>query len=193
MANKPQVKLNFKKGYGENIKRIREQNGLTQNELAAQFGYTDKALSLIENEQRTPTIEQLNLYSEKFNVSIDYLTGRAATPYPDLQLISDCTGLTEDSIEALKGLPDLDFNDPARIDILNRIITHRHFKRLLDSIFRYHAAAHNNAGVNIKVATSIGEYEYTGESAADLLLTNAGDIFKDIIKTGFGGADNEHN
>ena len=44
MANRPQETLNFKKGYGENFKKLRESRKLTQTELAEQTGYTNRII-----------------------------------------------------------------------------------------------------------------------------------------------------
>lgn len=99
MANRPQAKLKFYEGYGENFKKLREEAGLTLAELGKQINYSDKAISMIETEGRQPTIEQLNIYSEKFNVSLDYLTGRTTAARADIQMICEYTGL---SVKAVK-------------------------------------------------------------------------------------------
>lgn len=101
MANRAQVKLKFYDGYGENFKALREKEGLTLSELGEQLFYSDKTISMIENESRLPTIEQLNRYIEKFNVSLDYLTGRTKAMTSDLQMICEYTGLSEAAVRKL--------------------------------------------------------------------------------------------
>lgn len=120
MANRAQVKLKFYDGYGENFKALREKEGLTLSELGEQLFYSDKTISMIENESRLPTIEQLNRYIEKFNVSLDYLTGRTKAMTSDLQMICEYTGLSEKSVIALREFND-NFKNPENNGIINYI------------------------------------------------------------------------
>lgn len=67
--------------FGERLKQLRQQNNLTQGELAAQinlFFHTnlDKtAISRMENDKQKPSIEYLENFAQFFDVSLDYMNG----------------------------------------------------------------------------------------------------------------------
>lgn len=67
--------------FGERLKQLRQQNNLTQVELAAQinlFFHTnlDKtAISRMENDKQKPSIEYLENFAQFFDVSLDYMNG----------------------------------------------------------------------------------------------------------------------
>lgn len=69
------------KGFDKEVlrKRItetREDQGLSQAELAEKAGVTPAAISQIEKGHRVPTIPVLHRIANVLNVSIDYLTGK---------------------------------------------------------------------------------------------------------------------
>ena len=60
---------------GARIKALREQHGLTQEQLAPVFGFNDRqTVSAIENGTRRVTAEELLLAVERFRVSLHYFT-----------------------------------------------------------------------------------------------------------------------
>lgn len=76
------------------IKKLREKNGLTQEQMAERLMISRQAVSRWENGETQPDTESLKLLSKEFNVSINTLLG---TPR---QLICQCCGmpLNEDSL-----------------------------------------------------------------------------------------------
>lgn len=56
---------------GNNIKIIRKQIGLTQEELALHIGVTPQAVSRWENGVSMPTLDNLIVLAAIFNVAID--------------------------------------------------------------------------------------------------------------------------
>lgn len=76
------------------LKRLRENNHLTQEQMAERVMVTRQAVSRWENGETQPNTETLKLLSKEFNVSINTLLG---TPR---QLICQCCGmpLKEDSL-----------------------------------------------------------------------------------------------
>ena len=58
---------------GENILKLRKQNGLSQEQLGEQVGVTRQTISNWELNETTPNPEQLKLLSKALNVSIDEL------------------------------------------------------------------------------------------------------------------------
>ena len=58
---------------GERLQKIRSDNNLTQEELAALLHVTRQTVSNWEHEKSYPDLESLILISEKFNVSVDMM------------------------------------------------------------------------------------------------------------------------
>lgn len=101
--NKAQSNLKYKKGYGKNYANLRkkgynDKEDYTVRGLAEKLGITPSTISLIEKEQRTPTIEQVNIYKDFFNVSLDYLTGETKTMCPKLGEVCKMLGLNENTV-----------------------------------------------------------------------------------------------
>lgn len=61
---------------GQRIKYLREQNGLTQKDIATKLKVEPAAISKYELDMREPNIEALKLLGEIFHVSVDYILGR---------------------------------------------------------------------------------------------------------------------
>ena len=78
----------------EMLKKLRENNNLTQEQMAERLMVTRQAISRWENGETQPNTETLKLLSREFNVSINTLLGSPR------QLICQCCGmpLNEDSI-----------------------------------------------------------------------------------------------
>ncbi len=55
------------------LKRIRKEKGYSQLKVALDLNISREALSYYENGKRNPDIQTLRLFSNYFNVSIDYL------------------------------------------------------------------------------------------------------------------------
>ena len=64
---------------GQRIKQLRQDNDITQKELADFLGVTPKAVSFYELGQRMPSNEMLLKLAQKFRVSTDYLLGNEET------------------------------------------------------------------------------------------------------------------
>ena len=60
---------------GENIKRIRINRGLTQEEFAKEVGISRSYLGDLENNRKSPTVETLEKISVKMETAIEYLLG----------------------------------------------------------------------------------------------------------------------
>lgn len=61
-----------------NLKRVRLEKGLTQNDVAAKLGISRQAVSRWENGAAYPDIDNLTLLSEIYGVSVDELLGKKA-------------------------------------------------------------------------------------------------------------------
>ena len=62
--------------FGKNLKRLRTNAKLTQQELATKLKVAPSTIGMYESGKRMPDTEILNKLANMFNVSIDYLLGR---------------------------------------------------------------------------------------------------------------------
>jgi len=69
---------------GPRISELRENNNLTQEELAKNLGITRASLSHYETSRREPDYETLTKIADYFQVSLDYLMGRTDDPKPSV-------------------------------------------------------------------------------------------------------------
>lgn len=84
--------------FGNNLKTLRLQNGLTQAQVAQKLGVTKSVISAYETGLRLPSYDILINISKIFKVSTDYLLGLENIRELDL------SGLTEEEIQALLNL-----------------------------------------------------------------------------------------
>lgn len=63
----------FRKNFGKKLNMLRKQRGLTQNELALELNYSDKAVSKWERGESVPDSYTLYIIADFFGVSIDDL------------------------------------------------------------------------------------------------------------------------
>ena len=64
-----------RKTYVERIKQLREEDGLSQAQLAKAVGISQAAIALWELGDRTPSADAIIKLAEFFDVSSDYLLG----------------------------------------------------------------------------------------------------------------------
>lgn len=62
--------------FGQRLKELREENGLSQRQLAAIIGTSQPNLQRWEKGQFEPDQKTTIIIADFFNVSIDYLFGR---------------------------------------------------------------------------------------------------------------------
>ena len=84
--------------FGENLKRLRLQEGLTQQQLADRLGVTKSVVSYYELQERYPSPEVLTKLASVFHVTTDYLLGLEKGEMLDL------SGLDEEDIIIIKKL-----------------------------------------------------------------------------------------
>ena len=94
---------------GENIKKLRNQKGITQERLAESIGVTPQAISRWESESGYPAIEYLPDLAGFFGISVDELLGvklsereaRRENIYTTINHIEDC-GYNPTAIDLLR-------------------------------------------------------------------------------------------
>ena len=84
--------------FGNTLKKLRLQEGLTQQELATRLGVTKSVVSYYELQERYPSPEILTKLASVFHVTTDYLLGIVQTETIDL------TGLDDENIITVKRL-----------------------------------------------------------------------------------------
>ena len=82
--------------FGNTLKKLRLQAGLTQKQLADKMGVTKAVISYYELQERYPSPEVLIKLASIFHVSTDYLLGL------DKNNTIDLAGLTDDDVTLVK-------------------------------------------------------------------------------------------
>ena len=86
--------------FGNKLKELRMQNGLTQQQLATQLGVTKSVISFYERQERTPSPEVLRKMAAIFRDSSDFLL------YIDRTKRLDVSDLDDDDIQLVSLLID---------------------------------------------------------------------------------------
>ena len=92
------------------FKRIREQSGLTQQQMADKLGISRSAIGMYEKGEREPNFETLELIADTFNVDMNFLLGKKPTTevIPDTYYLNDdardMAAVTPESVICRSGL-----------------------------------------------------------------------------------------
>lgn len=87
--------------FGNKLKELRNQNKMTQQQLAAQIGVSKSVISYYELQERIPSPEILLKLASVFHVSTDYLLGISNNK------VLDVSGLDEEDIAVLSSMVSL--------------------------------------------------------------------------------------
>lgn len=85
---------------GQNIRKLRQERGLCQEELGRRVGASKQSVSNWENENIMPSIDLLVRLADYFSVSTDYLLGR------EQRRVLDSSGLSDVQISHVQQLID---------------------------------------------------------------------------------------
>lgn len=77
---------NFKKNFAKSISKLRKDNGMTQQELAAALNYSDKAISKWEREESVPDTFTVYKIAKLFKIPISELFGETQAQQPQEEL-----------------------------------------------------------------------------------------------------------
>lgn len=110
--------------YGHRIAELRDQRGLTQEELSVSLGISRAALSHYEKNRREPDFETLTKMADLFGVSLDYIIGR--TNNPDTTLDQDVRAFV-DQLE----LSDADIMNKFSLTIDGKKLTTEEARRFI--------------------------------------------------------------
>ncbi|MBY6271095.1 MAG: XRE family transcriptional regulator [Bacillaceae bacterium] len=99
----------YSKQFGERLRKLRLQKGLTMKELGKIFSLAESTISGYENGTRKPDMDLIARFADFFEVTTDYLYGRTDNPRETVQkkenknlFFFDIEGLTEEEIEEIK-------------------------------------------------------------------------------------------
>ena len=92
--------------FGETLKRLRQRNNISQDELARKLNVKQYVISSWEIGRSEPNIEQIKFLSTYFNVPTDYLLGK------DVIMVND-----EKEFEIVTNHFKQDIND----DVINEV------------------------------------------------------------------------
>lgn len=97
--------------FGERLKELRNQKGLSQDALAKELGFSKGALCYYETCARVPDITILDKVVKYFNVPVGYLMGYTDATKKENISICEQTGLSEQVVLGLKCLKSPEYND----------------------------------------------------------------------------------
>lgn len=94
------------------IKQLREENNITQLQLAKKLNKTQQTISLYENGTNEPDLDGYILLSKLFNCSIEYIAGKSDIRNPekvneneiDVAFAAGIKGLNKENQEIAKSI-----------------------------------------------------------------------------------------
>lgn len=95
--------------FGERLRKLREEKGLTQAQLADTLHISRAALGYYEN-GRAPTIDVLDKVAATFDVPLDYLMGRTEAIRRENIAVCNDLGISEKSVENIKSITKRGFD-----------------------------------------------------------------------------------
>lgn len=96
--------------FGQRIRKLREENDLSREQLAKSLNLSYWAIAKYEAGERTPDSKTLQCLADFFQVSVDYLLGRTDDP----------SGIKHDHKTPLNNGSDLDKEWPEVANVLRR-------------------------------------------------------------------------
>jgi transcriptional regulator with XRE-family HTH domain len=115
--------MNPKMSLAQNIKRLREEKGLLQKQVATEIGLGISHYNKIENGQREASVELLEKLSRFYGITIDQIV-RMEEALPQEVTIEDKT-----AAEQIRLISQLDEEDKQTIfKLVDKMLTNKKFK-----------------------------------------------------------------
>lgn len=98
--------------YAYRLRELRKQNNLSQSEVAEKLGISASAYGFYEQGKTIPNAESLNVLADLYDVSTDYLLGRAIFPNsenedPEIKILArKAKSLTPEQLKAVQAVID---------------------------------------------------------------------------------------
>lgn len=112
--------MSYTNEFAQRLVMLREDKGLTQQQLADILGVTRQSLSLYEKAERTINIDLLAKIADEFEVTTDFLLGRSNAKTLDTNIQSICkhTGLSSEAVRGITSFHWFTFGDISIINYL---------------------------------------------------------------------------
>ena len=105
------------------LREIRKESGISLKKLGEIIGVAESTMSLYENEKRQPDYETLKKLADYFNVTTDYLLGRADKTTLTTKDKKEITEILESTRQQLLSQEGLMFDgEPASEEDVQKII-----------------------------------------------------------------------
>lgn len=118
-----QIKYSHTMSLGDNIKKIREQKGLLQKQVANELGIGYTNYNKMENSNREPSVAELQKLAKLFNMTVDQIINI------DADIPNDVTVEDKSSIEQMNLIKQLDDDDRSVVfKIIDTMLTKKKFK-----------------------------------------------------------------
>ena len=111
----------------ERLRKLRQDMGVTQEQLADDLSVAKSTIGMWENQKREPDLKMLEKIADFFKTSVDYLIGRVDEPHSffrgfstkmlPAEILECCNGDTEKALEKWNQMYDL--NSVIRLDMAN--------------------------------------------------------------------------
>lgn len=113
---------------GDNIKKIREQKGLLQKQVANELGIGYTNYNKMENSNREPSVAELQMLAKLFNLTVDQIINT------DTNIPNDVTVEDKSTIEQMNLIKQLDDDDRTVVfKIIDTMLTKKKFKDFFQS------------------------------------------------------------
>lgn len=179
--------------FPEILKEERKSHKLTQSALAEKLSCDRYRIADLERGKSSPSVEDLNLLCDYFEISADYLLGRTPVRAPDpdktLQTIQQYTGLSEETISYLHGedFPDdwpfqEEINTQNRSSMWSRIISDRSVQAAVELLIRSEEKAANPLIFSAEDnALNISETIYNKIRDCKMDVNEAGELISAVL------------
>jgi transcriptional regulator with XRE-family HTH domain len=145
------------------LKDLRDEQNMTQNEVAEAVGIHRHTISAYELGDVLPPIDKLIKFANLYNVSIDYLCGVSDIKIPIKYKVDDTLGLSSDSISKMQSLSERSKKDPLifGLDTINYLLKYGSTE-LFEFISEY-------LNVPLVKASNTGEFITTQKDKTELV------------------------
>jgi len=110
-------------GLGSTIKKIRKQKNMLQKQVSAELGIGNTNYNKLENDNREPSVKELQLLAKLFDMSVDQIINF------DGDLPEDVTLNDKPGFEQLNLINQLDDDDKQTVlKIIDTMLTKKKFK-----------------------------------------------------------------
>lgn len=161
--------------FGENLKGLREEKKLTQNELAEVLEVTRQAISNYEN-GREPSYDILIRIAKYFDVTIDYLLGNSCFKTTDEIIFYENSAAIKDLLNTMSPVYKRDF-----IDCIN------HFAKFISKCYQSNKSGISSFFINLideieNYHYKVSEYSASHYDKSENIFTKQAAFFKFIVE-----------